>query len=103
MLLGNLDERIERYCQTSITLHVNTFTALAYFQLLDLPLELHEHILLEAIISEIRDRKLVRNGWKDSADRAAERLRNVCPQWDSVLTTNSFRNRLHGIIDTFRE
>jgi len=71
--------------------------------LLDLPLELHEHILLEAIVSEIRDRKLFRCGWKDSADRVAKRLRNVCPQWDYVLTTTSFRNRLHRVIDTFRE
>lgn len=67
----------------------------------DLPLELHELILLEAIVSEIRDRKLFRCAWKESAHRVAERLRNVCPQWDYVLTTDSFRIRLHGIIDTF--
>lgn len=66
-------------------------------------MELLEHILLEAIIAEVRYRKILRDAWKKSADGVVERMRKVCPQWNSALTTKLFQNRLHELIDTYRE
>src|SRR5688572_24490453 len=94
-LCGNVDAW---HCQTFIRSHL-----LCYFQLQDLPMEVLERILLEAIVAELRDRKILRSAWKKSADNVIERLRHVCPRWNNVLTASLFRNRLHGIIDTYRE
>ena len=58
-----------------------------------------ECILVKAVAMEVKDMKLAKSVWKEKADPVISRLRTVCSQWNSILTTNYFRNELHRILD----
>jgi len=48
---------------------------------------------------EVKGLKLAKSVWKEKADLVISRLRPVCSLWSDILTTNSFRTKLHRILD----
>jgi len=61
-------------------------------QLQDLPIELLEHVLVKAVVKEVRSMKLAKCAWKRKADLVLSRLKTVCPLWKSILTTYRLQN-----------
>ncbi len=62
-------------------------------------MELLECILIKVVVMEVKGMKLAKSVWKEKADLVISRLRTVCPHWNSILTTNFFRNELHKTLD----
>ena len=70
-----------------------------YLQLQDLPFELFEHILVEAIVGEVKDMKLAKSVWKDKADLVIRRHSTVSLQWNCILTSSFFQSELRRTLD----
>ena len=70
-----------------------------FLQLQDLPNELLEDIIVQAVVMEVKAMKLAKSVWKEKADLVIRRLRTVCWQWRDILMTNYLRKKVHGILD----
>jgi len=73
--------------------------ACIHVQLQDLPIELLECILVEAVVMEVKGLKLVKRVWEEKADLVISRLASVSSLWGDILTTNYSRTKLHRILD----
>src|SRR6218665_1582374 len=58
-----------------------------------------EHILVKVVAMEVIGLKLAKSAWKERDEMVISRLKPVCSQWNSLLTTISFRTKLHRILD----